>query len=207
MNKHKSKYTSIYDRLISHPRLAWGLFIGFLIFTILVYAFKSYPFVSRIYEYIVYWSTALSAVFMLVIAYMAYISITENRRIREKEKDYEFKRRCLSDIQDWAEKGINVLTSWPVPVDRHEMKQIRPHLKPLSVLNKWVMDASRVFAGDDKKALLKKVDEAAENLKQYCEVLEGMRSSEGLDFKHDHGITLFTEVLGRIADVKVKLQL
>jgi len=198
----------IYNWLIKHRKSAYGIAISFLLFTILVYAFRSCWFFRPLYEYIDYWALPLSAAFMLVLAYMAYISITENRRIREEEIDRDFKRRCLKDIQDWAEKGINVLVSWPVvPIDRSEMRQMRPHLKPLSALNKWVMDASRIFAADDKKALLKKVDEAAENLKQYCEVSEGKLSIEGMAQRYDNCITLFTEVLERITDLKVKLRL
>ena len=163
-------------------------------------------------------SQALAALGTLILALVTSLAIInsnerekrrrqEERRIREEEIERDFKRRCLNDIQDWADKGINVFASWLVPIDQIEMRRIRPHLKPLSALNKWVMDASRIFAGDDKKALLKKVDEAAENLKQYCEVLEGKFSSEGMAQRHDQCLKSFTEVLERIADLKVKLQL
>jgi len=164
------------------------------------------------------YAAGFSVLGTLVLAYFAFLSIKsgeerekhrieEDNRIREEEKERDFKRRCLNDIQNWTEKGINMFVSWLVPIDRSEMSQIRPHLKPLSALNKWMMDASRTLAEDDKKALLKKVDEAAENLKQYCEVLEGKLSSEGMAQRHDQCLKSFTEVLERVADVKVKLKL
>lgn len=163
-------------------------------------------------------STAMVAFGTLILAIVTAFSIdaagrreknriAEDNRVHQEEIERDFKRRCLNDIQDWAAKGINVFVSWLVPIDQSEMKQIRPHLKSLSALNKWVMDASRTFAENDKKALLKKADEAAENLKQYCEVLEGKLSNEAMAQRHDQCLKSFTEVLERIADLKVKLRL
>ena len=149
--------------------------------------------------------SALVAWGTILLAYVAYMSILENRRIRTQEREHDFKRRCLKDIQDWAEKGISFLMELGVP--DIETRKSLTLLAPLRAMNKWMMDASRIFAEDDKKALLKKVDEAAENLKQYCKVLERELSSEGIDWRHDHCITLFTEVLERIADLKVKLKM
>jgi len=201
----------IYNWLSKHKKSAYGIAIAFLIFTILVYAFRSCWFFRPLYEYIDYWALPLSAAFMLVLAYMAYISITEDRRIRKEERERDFRRRCLSDIEDWAEKGISLLIEIRLP--EHQWVKSHQLLKPLSAKNKWMMDASRVFAEDDKKALLKKVDEAAENLKQYCEVLEKNISGSYLTdekemlSRHEGLLKSFNEVLARIADLKIKLQL
>ncbi len=92
----------IYNWLIKHKKSAYGIAIGFLIFTILVYAFQSHWFVRHIYKYIDYWAIPLSAAFMLILAYMAYISIAENRRIREEDKEQESKRRQLDGIYKWV---------------------------------------------------------------------------------------------------------
>jgi hypothetical protein len=162
--------------------------------------------------------TVLAPLATLMLAYAAFKTILssnereeqrrqEERRIREEERERDFKRRCLDDIQNWAEKGISFLTEG---VSRYGFvkEESLKVLSPLRAMNKWVMDASRIFAEDDKKALLKKVDEAAENLKQYCEVLKkGKLSSEGVIQRYNQCLKSFTEVLERIADVKIKLKL
>ena len=109
----------IYNWLIKHKKSAYGIAIGFLIFTILVYAFRSCWFFRPLYEYINYWALPLSAAFMLVLAYMAYISITESRRIRETEK----RERLLNDIIDWAE-AITTFLSAQIVTDMTDESRI-----------------------------------------------------------------------------------
>ncbi len=110
----------IYNWLIKHKKSAYGIAIGFLIFTILVYAFRSCWFFRPLYEYIDYWALPLSAAFMLVLAYMAYISITESRRIRETEK----RERLLNEIIDYAD-GITKFISDQIVTDRTNASIIR----------------------------------------------------------------------------------
>jgi hypothetical protein len=100
----------IYNWLIKHRKSAYAISIGFVVFTILVYIFRSQPIAKNIYEYITYWSTALSAAFTLVLAYIAYISISENRRIREEERDRNFKASSLEYIRRWAQDVLNIVT-------------------------------------------------------------------------------------------------
>ena len=45
---------------------------------------------------------------MLVLAYMAYISIADNRRIRADDKELSFKLRLLDDIHDWAREAVKL---------------------------------------------------------------------------------------------------
>jgi hypothetical protein len=166
------------------------------------------------------YAIGLSVLATLALAFAAFLTIKEadereerhreeESRIREEEKERDFKRRCLDDIQDWAQKGTALFVefqSFPLHITGAQ-RQYRIYLAPLKAMNKWVMDASRTFAEDDKKALLKKVDEAAENLKQYYEVLEGKLPGEGIDQRRIQCLESFAEVLERIADVKVKLRL
>lgn len=155
---------------------------------------------------------------MLLVAIGAFVAvfvsiwlydrrIKEENRIRQEEREHDFERRCLNDILDWAQKGVALLVELSPSENGYNGRQNLIHLAPLRAMNKWVMDASRKFAGDDKKRLLKKVDEAAENLEQYCEMLEGTRQRSGVVQKHEQCRKDFSEVLERIADLKVKLQL
>jgi len=78
-------------------------------FTILVEVFSSYCWASSIREYFQHWSLALGAGATLTLAYIAYISILENRRIREKDRELGFKARSLNEINDWAEEVIKLV--------------------------------------------------------------------------------------------------
>ncbi len=133
--------------------------------------------------------------------------VAEESQIRQEERERDFKRRVLGDIQNWAEQGISTLADMLYVGGRNWLEEIYPRLKPLSAQNKWMMDSSRIFAEDDKKALLKKVDKAAEDVKQFCEVLEGKLQAGDIIQRRDQCLKSFTEVLERIADAKVKLHL
>jgi hypothetical protein len=133
--------------------------------------------------------------------------LAEESRIRQEERERDFKRRVLADIQNWAGQGIETLANMLYTDGRNWTVEVYPQLKSLSAQNKWMMDASRIFAEDDKKALVKKVDEVAEELKQFCQVLEGKLPVSDIIQRRDRCLKSFTEVLERVADVKVKLHL
>ena len=131
----------LYNWLIKHRYWAYGLVASFLIFTILVYVFKSYWLAGLIYEYIVYWSTALSAAFMLVLAYMAYISITENRRVRAEDKKSDYKRRRVDDVQNWINEVFKLRAESFIPFDEFdtvEMKRRASELFRILANSRWV---------------------------------------------------------------------
>jgi hypothetical protein len=100
----------IYNWLIKHRKSAYAIFISFVVFLILVYIFKSQPIASGIYEFIDYWSTPLSTIVVLILAYLAYISIAENRRIREEERDMNFKASSLEYVRRWAQDVLSIVT-------------------------------------------------------------------------------------------------
>lgn len=157
-------------------------------------------------------ATATVAFGTLVLAIVMTVSIVEangrerhrmeeDSRVRQEERELDFRRRCLNDIQNWAYEGISCLKEIKMlGLDRERSLRI---LAPLQARNKWVMDASREFAQEDEKRLLKKVDEAAENIKQCVEVFEGKLSGGDYMQRHEQCLTSMTGVLEGVANLKV----
>lgn len=50
------------------------------------------------------WLIGISALATLALAIAAFRSIKENRRIRDKDRDLDFKRRTLDGILNWAQE-------------------------------------------------------------------------------------------------------
>ncbi len=131
----------IYNWLIKHKKSAYGITISFLIFTILVYAFQSHWFVRHIYKYIDYWAVPLSAAFMLVLAYMAYISITEDRRIRAEDKELDSKSRRVNDVQNWINEVVKLRAESFIPFDEFDTVEVKRRASELFRIlanSRWV---------------------------------------------------------------------
>lgn len=126
----------------------------------------------------------------------------EDKKIREEEKEYEFKRRCMDDIYEWAKMGATLLTEIQPSYDASQQRENLVSLAPLRAENNWMMNASRQF---DEKQLPRIVDEAAENLKQYVEMLE-KPTLGGADI-HEQCRKSFVKLIEYIANLKVKVQI
>ena len=148
----------IYNRLIKHKKSACGIAIGFLIFTILVYAFQSHWLVRHIYKYIDYWAIPLSAAFMLVLAYMAYISIAENRR-----------REALNRMRTWAKDAIRMLSA-PIQEELPILKRAKwkERIQAIRAESLITLADARVIGGD----LEKKVKNAVSSLNSFTDLSE-----------------------------------
>ena len=59
------------------------------------------------------WISIISAILVgggtLTLAYIAYISIKENRRIREEDRELQSKRRALDVIRNWAQDSAKLM--------------------------------------------------------------------------------------------------
>ena len=159
-------------------------------------------------------TNALVAFGTLMLAWVAFLTIRnsnerEKRRreedelIRNEERESDFERRCLSDIEDWAEKSIIFLNRLEITRGGYTTKWYKNALQPFTLKSKWMMDASRVFAEDDKKALLKTVDKAVADLEEY----RTGKTVRDIIFKHEELVSSLNKVLACIADLKVKLKL
>lgn len=160
-------------------------------------------------------STALVAVGTLLLALVTAIAIDESRqrekrhseeerRIREEEREREFKRRCIDDIHDWAQNGVALLTELNASNFEHERNKILACLAPLRAVNNWMMNASRKF---DERELPRRVDEAAQNLKEYVEDLKRYPSGGAGSKLHERCQQSFVKVIEHVANLKAKLQL
>ena len=67
-----------------------------------------------------------------------------------------------------------------------------------------MMNASRQF---DDRNLPRRVDEAAENLKQYVEMMEGQHGGMSVEDMHQRCRESFVKLLEHVANLKVKFQL
>ncbi len=151
----------IYNWLIKHKKNAYGVAIGFLIFTILVYAFQSHWLVRHIYKYIDYWAIPLSAAFMLVLAYMAYISIAENRRMRAEDRKVISRGRRVDDVLRWINRVIKLRTESFVPYmgdDNVEITRRGSELYSILENSRWVKIEATRLDMEVKEGEIKLVD-------------------------------------------------
>jgi hypothetical protein len=88
----------ILDWLTKHRRWVIAGCAIIIVFTILIEVFSSYCWASSILKYFQHWSVALAAGATLGLAYIAFISILENRQARALDR----KARLLNEIIDWA---------------------------------------------------------------------------------------------------------
>jgi hypothetical protein len=151
------------------------------------------------------------ATFLLAIGTFVLVAVTiwledrrtkENNRVRREQNDSDFKRRCMGDVQQWAKEGTSLFTK--ISLGSKPSERLI-HLAPLEAMNNWIMNASRQFG--EEKDLVRLVDNAAENLKQYTAWLEGTRPVDKPIELHEQCRQSFVKVLERVAHLKVELQL
>ena len=199
----------IYNWLIKHKKSAYGIAIGFLIFTILVYAFQSHWFVRHIYKYINYWAVPLSAAFMLVLAYMAYISITENRRIRAEDRKLYSMRRALHAVRNWVQESERLMLLNAKYSDEYQRKDSPSMKKTLEDIQSTKMDlvtmgeevlrSARVLGPE----LFSLVDKAYQNLTRFVD--QGMAEKTDIDDKYRYTFLLgLTNVKTVARDIESK---
>lgn len=129
--------------------------------------------ISRFFlDYFRDWSVALSAGVTLVLAYIAFTSIIENRRMREEDKELAFKRRSLDGILTWAQE-IRKQCLMPRPTELYEY-ELAQGLQTTSIQNRWVVMTAGIF-GEDFQA---KVDKAAKDLSAYIQALAPLAQRE-----------------------------
>ena len=93
------------------------------------------------------------------------------------------------------------LRPWHIP---EEQRQNLIRLVPLRAMNNWMMNASRIF---DDRMLPRRVDEAAQSIKEYCEMMEGKHVGMGVEDMHERCRKSFVNLLEYVADLKARLQL
>ncbi len=113
----------ILEWLTKHRRWVITGCVIILIFTILVEVFRSYFWASSILDYFQHWSLALSAGATLALAYIAYISILENRRIREEERERAIKTRALAIVRNWVFDSLELITLNAQYTDEHRREE------------------------------------------------------------------------------------
>jgi len=129
-------------------------------------------FISRsILDYFNNWSLALSAGATLVLACVAFISIRENRRIREEDRKRQFRAESLNEISRWAREGIESCVR--LYASPQEVTKSKLQLEIINAESGNIVTLSRVFGNN---RLISAVKKAADELMNYANFLNGQQS-------------------------------
>ncbi|HEY83039.1 MAG TPA: hypothetical protein G4O01_07135 [Dehalococcoidia bacterium] len=143
----------------------------------------------------------LAGVATLVLAYIAYISITENRRIRDEDIDREHKRKALIEIGDWAMEGYDLFYGYRGSSYTHS-EEWEKRLTRLWAKKEAIVVASEEFHTDFSQS----VKDARDELNNYW------NNHAQWDLETAEGVALSLEgrfaVLYRlVAETRAKLKL
>jgi len=154
----------------------------------------------------------VSAIATLALAIAAFLSIRENRCIRDKDRDLDFRRRCLGDIRNWALRAIPFFLEDLETGSSHKLELRINDLAPIHAEKAGIVRASSAFNDSFQEV----VKETASNLEQYFDLLESFLKNRQQGHKNEptEEVSLrkttrqsLVELLESLADLKVKLQL
>ncbi len=81
------------------------------------------------------------------------------------EREREFKKLCLREIQVWAQDGIKYVNQFKMPLTIDQQEQLRLNLEPLNAMNIWIIKAATQFSDEE---FTEAVKIATDNIKTYC---------------------------------------
>ena len=187
-----------------------------ILFTILVEVFSSYSWAESILSYFQHWSLALGAGATLALAYIAYISILENRRIQETNRIEERDRLASARIRDWAEMIINALGTPTKEIlfekkKSEETMKIQPGLSKTvgilydaerldSTLNNRVKDAVFLLQKYDARLMGKEQIEEWKDKLKLQEEIEPIKSLEEMRDSIMELLTALSDVINSATD-------
>jgi len=187
-----------------------------ILFTILVEVFSSYSWAESILSYFQHWSLALGAGATLALAYIAYISILENRRIQETNRIEERDRLASARIRDWAEMIINALGTPTKEIlfekkKSEETMKIQPGLSKTvgilydaerldSTLNNRVKDAVFLLQKYDARLMGKEQIEEWKDKRKLQEEIEPIKSLEEMRDSIMELLTALSDVINSATD-------
>lgn len=138
----------LYDAAMDLKRLSIAtLVIGLFIFAVAVFVVVVlakpgwFPFQPTFGDNVVTLSAIVSAGAALILASAAFRSVDENRRIREQEAEFDFKRRQLDSILDWAQ---DIKREWASKTQYTDYQPL-PGLEAVAARNDWVTMIAKTF--------------------------------------------------------------
>lgn len=154
------------------------------------------------------WLIGISALATLAAA--AFLSISQNRRIRDEDKQSDTKRRRLDDIRNWVMEAIRFFAQQRSMQSKHELELQIADLEPIWAEKASVVRASSAFNKNFQEA----VKQTTKNLEEYFNLLNRiiMQLPQTTEKSHVLGLRETTrkslvKLLEAVADLKVKLQL
>ena len=90
----------------------------------LISVFSSYWLCQHILKFFGDWSVALSAGATVILAVAAFKSIKETRRIREEDRELNFKLRLLDEVRDWAREAVKLGFLYERARNKAEVRQV-----------------------------------------------------------------------------------
>lgn len=170
------------DWLIKHWKLlvAIALFILFVIIgsTIWITITSDHWFSKLILKYFDSWSIALGAAATVTLAIVAFASIMENRRVRDEDKEWDFRRRTLDEIVSWVTEARRCCIP-PSGAGKEAFREWgRGIITTVSSEGEWATMTANIFGQEFRD----KVANANEVVMAFCNKLREIdESSEATD--------------------------
>ncbi len=99
---------------------------------------------NEIFVFLSDWAIVLSASITLLLVIAAFLSIIENRRLREEERDLDFKKRMLDDIMNWV-KDVRQRVSEPRILGRESVSELKESLHVPGLEGEWSVEKAKAF--------------------------------------------------------------
>lgn len=167
---------NLLDWFTAHRRITISIGVTILIVTILISVTRSNYISQWILDYFKDWSVALSAGAAVVLLYIIYMSVLQDRSMRRENRELDFKRRQLDGIVNWA-KEVRKELFMPRLAELADF-DLKAGLQNCALENEWAIMAAEVFGEEFQRI----VEKAAKDLWAYVDAL-GKRSETTVDYR------------------------
>ena len=103
---------------------------------------------KSILDYFKSWSIVLGTGAAVILAYIAYMSILENRRIRNEDRKLNFRLRLLDEVRDWAREAVKLGLLYNSAKNESEMAQMRNMIHDVAKTTDAANISAEVFGNE-----------------------------------------------------------
>jgi len=154
------------------------------------------------------WLIGISALATLALAIAAFLSIRQNRLVREQD----FSRQRLDNILNWAQTGLALLSEEVSVQHRHNIELLLSRLEPIHTQRESMLNSSKNFGINFVNAVFK----AVTRLESYFDLANKIAKGPPQPEAGEQGRLVeakqethqaFVELLKSVTDLKVELRL
>ena len=138
----------ILNRLYKHRRKLIGFFLAIVGLAILITIFSEHPVSAFILKFFDKWSIALGAAATVALAYVAAMSILENRRTREEDRKLNFRLSSLDEVRDWAREAVKLGFLYNRATNASEVLQVTNLIEEIAKTTDATNIAAQVFPNE-----------------------------------------------------------